>query len=113
MAYFLCLNEEQRLKEFIHGAKATWEDYEGLGIFDKHRLAHKEVAEIERNVQVWIWPLLKRKFNVTAYGYIASLLRTFIACFHDTRATTGNDTKTSFCQQTRRLHRRDIGRLFG
>src|SRR5215467_8756578 len=68
VTYLFRLNKQERLKEFIHCAKASWKNHKGLGVFDKHRFAHEKVAEVKGNVEVWIWALLKRKFDIAANG---------------------------------------------
>src|SRR2546429_400170 len=52
MADLFCLNQQERLKKFIHCAEASWKNYKGLGVFDEHRFAHEKVAEVKRDVEV-------------------------------------------------------------
>src|SRR5438132_5267669 len=111
MADLFCLNQQERLKKFIHCAEASWKNYEGLGVFDEHRFAHEKVAEVKRDVEVWIWALLKGKFNIAANRDISTFLRAFVASFHNARTTASYDGEASLCQQTCCLYRGDIGGL--
>src|SRR5207253_4000702 len=90
VTYFFRLNQQERLKEFIHSAKASRKNYKGLGVFDEHRFAHEKVTEVKRDVEVWIWTLLKRKFNIAANRHISTFLRAFVAGLHNDRTTSGD-----------------------
>src|SRR6266853_1843089 len=81
----LRLNEQQRLEEFVHCSKPAWKNDESIRVFDEHRLAHEEVAEVKRDVKVRVWTLLERQLDIAAYGEVASLLRTLIRRLHDAR----------------------------
>src|SRR5262249_20425370 len=113
MADLFCLNQQECLKEFIHCAETSWKDYKGLGVFDEHRFAHEKVAEVKRDVEVWIWALLKGKFNIAADRNISTFLRATVACFHNARTTAGYDRKASLCQQACCLYRGYIGWILG
>src|SRR5215467_7284929 len=113
VTYFFCLDEQKRLKEFIHCTEASWKDHKGLGVFDEHRFAHEKVAKVQRDVEVWIGALLKRKFNIATDRDISTSLCAFVASFHDARAAASYYGKTCLCQQTRCLYRCDIGGILG
>src|SRR5205085_10010985 len=100
VTHFLRLNQKQGLEEFVHRTKTTWEDHERFGVFDKHRLAHKEVMEINGDVEVWIWPLLKGKLNIAANRDIVTFLWTFVTSLHNSMATARDDANTGLCQYT-------------
>ena len=48
----LGLDQHQRAEELIERAEAAGECHEGLGVLDEHHLAHEEVAELHRPVDV-------------------------------------------------------------
>src|SRR5271155_4879720 len=45
------LDERQRLKQFVEGAKAPGKNDETGGEFDKHRLPHEKIAEVDAQVR--------------------------------------------------------------
>src|SRR5207253_8858556 len=95
IVHFFGLNERQCLKEFIHSAKTARENDKGFGILDEHGFAYKEVAEIKRDVKVWIRLLLKGEFYVATYRDVSTFLCPFVGSFHYARATTGYNAKRS------------------
>src|SRR5262249_13143345 len=100
---FFGLDEREGFKQFVHRPKATREDDKGMGIFDKHSLAYKEVAKVKRDIEVWIRRLIKRQLNVTANRTIPTLLCLSILCLHNAGPTTCNNTKPGFRQRARSL----------
>ena len=63
---FFSLDEDEGFKDFVHGSEAAGEDDEGLGVFDEHDFADKEVVEVYESVEVWVWDLLHGEFDVAA-----------------------------------------------
>src|SRR3989454_708527 len=48
------LDQGQRFEQFVHGAVATGEDDERRRVLHEHRLAHKEITEIDRPLHVGV-----------------------------------------------------------
>src|SRR5437762_12614958 len=112
MVHFFGLNERQCLKEFIHSAKTARENDKGFGIFDEHGFAYKEVAEIKRDVKVWIRLLFKGEFYVATYRDVSTFLCPFVGSFHYARASAGYNSKPGFRDYSCCLHRCDSGSIF-
>ncbi len=60
----VCLNEGERLEQFIQSAKTAGEHHIGLRIFYKHHLADEKVSEIQHHIGIGIWLLLHGKLNI-------------------------------------------------
>lgn len=60
LARFASLNEGERFGEFIQRAKTTGHHHIGRGMFDKHDLARKKVAEALAHILIRVAALLVR-----------------------------------------------------
>src|SRR5271169_3924545 len=71
---FARLDERQRLKQFVKGAKSPGKNDETGGEFDKHRLPHEKVAEVDAQVREWVAALFKWQLDVEPDRMAAGLL---------------------------------------
>src|SRR6266511_53159 len=83
------LDQGQGLEQFVHRPVAAGEDDEGGRVFHEHRLAHEEIAEVDRPLDVWVDPLLERQLDVAADGEPDPPLAATVRGFNDPRPTAG------------------------
>jgi hypothetical protein len=60
------LNQTQGLEELVHRAEASREDHEGFGVLHEHHLAHEEVPEVDRDIDVFVATLLEGQLDVAS-----------------------------------------------
>ena len=89
------LDQGQRLEQLVECPEAAGEDHETLGRFHEHRLARVEVAEGELDVEVGVFVLLVRQFDVEADREAAAFLRAAVCGLHHARAAAGHDGEAS------------------
>src|SRR3982074_197486 len=98
-----CLDQRQRLEQFVERAEAAGEDDERDAVLDEHRLPHEEVAEVDDGVDVRIGTLLEGELDVAADRASAGELRALVRRLHDSRSGTGDDREARLGEQPRYL----------
>jgi hypothetical protein len=83
----LCLDEGDRLEQFVKGAEPAGQHDERLGILHEHRLADEEVAELDADVDVIVQALLEGQLDAQPDGDAAGLDRPAVRGLHDPRTT--------------------------
>src|SRR5579885_964688 len=98
MLGFACLDKCQRLKEFIHCAKAAGENHKAFRVFDKHGFANEEVAEVNRDLHVSVDVLLVWWLHIAADRLPSALNSPPIRSLHDARSAASNNAKACLGQ---------------
>src|SRR5215468_1445627 len=63
-----CLDECDRLKQFIQRAESPREDHEGDRVFHEHNFSNEEISEVQKLVRKDVRLLLQGQFDVQANG---------------------------------------------
>src|SRR5574337_974985 len=103
------LNQCDRLKQFVQGAKTARQDDERNGVLDKHDLPDEEVLEIYKVSQVSVGFLLLTRLDVEADGYTARLVGALICRLHGSRTPAGDDGISVLGQQAADLLGHRVG----
>src|SRR2546430_162365 len=83
MAHLAGLDQRQRLEQLVHRAETAGEHDERRRVLHKHRLAHEEIPEIDRSLDVLVEPLLERQLDVATDRQTVPLLAAAVGRLHD------------------------------
>src|SRR5205823_5702405 len=89
------LDEGQALEQFVERPEATRHDDERVGVLHEHRLAGKEVLELDAQIDIGIEALLVGQLDVAADRQTATLATAAVGSLHDPRAAAGDDRKAA------------------
>src|SRR3954451_24901493 len=84
------LHQDERLEELVEGAEPARQDDESLGVLDEHRLAGKEVPEVDRALDPLVDALLERQLDPETDGDAAGLAGALVGGLHRARAAAGD-----------------------
>src|SRR5207244_9100173 len=65
-AEFCGLDQDQGFKHFVERTEAAGKEHKAPGVFHEHGLADKEIAEVDRDIDIGVDGLLARQVDVTA-----------------------------------------------
>ena len=85
------LHQREHLEHLVERAKAAGEHDGARAVFDEHRLAHKEVAEVHAEVHVFVEPLLVRQLDTQANRLAVDARRSPVGRFHNAGAAAGDN----------------------
>ena len=86
-------------KELIKGSEATRHHHKTQRIFHEHRLAHKEVTEVDSQVDVVIHTLFERKLDPETNGRATSLRGALVGSLHHAGSAARNYPEPFLNQQ--------------
>ena len=105
------LDERQRLEQLIERAEAARKDDEALGVLDEHRLAHEEVAEVQRQIDPVVDRLLVGQLDAQPDRNAACLRRALVGGLHDPRTAAGDDRDAALGEHRRQVFGRLVQRV--
>src|SRR5690606_12231077 len=81
-------------EKLIHGPESPRKDDKPLGIFNKHDLPDEEIIKSNQFVliNIGVVKLLKRKVDIQTYRFAIFGMGALVACLHDPRPPSSNDT---------------------
>src|SRR5262249_30578619 len=85
------LSQGQRLEQLVQRPETAWEDYESAGVADEHGLSHKEVPELDTNLDVVVQRLLVGQLDVASNREAAGLHAAAVEGLHHARTAAGYD----------------------
>jgi hypothetical protein len=107
------LDQGERFKQFVKGAKATRHHYQGIALAQKKEFAGEEVAEVEQpaiaGIHKAVGMLLKRQIHIQADAVLTA--SPTVGGLHDAAAGAGHHLEAARHGFHRQLLRQLVGGL--
>lgn len=93
LGQFPCLDEGERLKEFVHGAETSGKNDQGFGVIKKVKFPDEEIMELETEFRggIFVDALLEGQADAEGNGLSVRFMGASIGSFHDAGASAGAD----------------------